>query len=80
MIPGTERPLQRDLGDYQDVNLNVVVRVLKNCLQKGFLSSNVGSGTSVAYDVATRISVQIPAEEEKPVELEEIVRKLKRWF
>lgn len=80
MIPGTERPLQRDLGDYQDVNLNVVVRVLKNCLQKGFLSSSVGSGTSVAYDVATRISVQIPAEEEKPVELEEIVRKLKRWF
>lgn len=53
--PGTKLPPQRELADYLDINLSTVSRAFKICAQKGLLSSNVGSGTYVAYDVYTNI-------------------------
>lgn len=38
--------------------------------EKGLLSSSVGRGIYVAYDVATQISAQVPTKEENPIELE----------
>ena len=69
LMPGTKLPPQRELADYLDINLSTVARAFKICSQKGLLSSSVGRGTYVAYDVATRISAQAPAKEEKPIEL-----------
>lgn len=51
--PGTKLPPQRELADYLDINVSTVTRAFKICSNKGLLSSAVGSGTFVSYDVNT---------------------------
>ena len=53
--PGTKLPPQRELADFLDINVSTVVRAFKLCSNKGLLTSTVGSGTYVAYDVVTNI-------------------------
>lgn len=49
--PGTKLPPQRELADFLDINVSTVTRAFKLCANKGLLSSAVGSGTFVSYDV-----------------------------
>ena len=51
--PGTKLPPQRELADFLDINVSTVTRAFKICSNKGLLSSAVGSGTFVSYDVNT---------------------------
>ena len=51
--PGTKLPPQRELADFLDINVSTVTRAFKICANKGLLSSAVGSGTFVSYDVNT---------------------------
>ena len=51
--PGTKLPPQRELADFLDINVSTVSRAFKICANKGLLSSAVGSGTFVSYDVNT---------------------------
>lgn len=51
--PGTKLPPQRELADFLDINVSTVSRAFKICSNKGLLSSAVGSGTFVSYDVNT---------------------------
>lgn len=51
--PGTKLPPQRELADFLDINVSTVTRAFKLCANKGLLSSAVGSGTFVSYDVNT---------------------------
>lgn len=55
LLPGTKLPPQRELADFLDINVSTVVRAFKLCSNKGLLTSTVGSGTYVAYDVVTNI-------------------------
>ncbi|MEF2779499.1 PLP-dependent aminotransferase family protein [Acidaminococcus intestini] len=60
LLPGTKLPPQRELADFLDINVSTVVRAFKLCSNKGLLTSTVGSGTYVAYDVVTNI-IDTPA-------------------
>ena len=51
--PGTKLPPQRELADFLDINVSTVTRAFKICSNQGLLSSAVGSGTFVSYDVNT---------------------------
>ncbi len=51
--PGTKLPPQRELADFLDINVSTVTRAFRLCANKGLLSSAVGSGTFVSYDVNT---------------------------
>lgn len=51
--PGIKLPPQRELADFLDINVSTVSRAFKLCSNKGLLSSAVGSGTFVSYDVNT---------------------------
>lgn len=53
--PGTKLPPQRELADFLDINVSTVSRAFKICSQKGLLSSTIGSGTYVAYDICTNV-------------------------
>lgn len=53
--PGTKLPPQRELADFLDINVSTVSRAFKICSRKGLLSSSVGSGTYVAYDICTNM-------------------------
>lgn len=53
LLPGTKLPPQRELADFLDINVSTVTRAFKICSNKGLLSSAVGSGTFVSYDVNT---------------------------
>lgn len=53
LLPGTKLPPQRELADFLDINVSTVTRAFKICANKGLLSSTVGSGTYVSYDVNT---------------------------
>ena len=54
LLPGTKLPPQRELADFLDINVSTVTRACKICSNKGLLSSAVGSGTFVSYDVISR--------------------------
>ena len=62
--PGTKLPPQRELADFLDINVSTVTRAFKLCANKGLLSSAVGSGTFVSYDVntSTLILPETPAD------------------
>lgn len=49
--PGTKLPPQRELADFLDINVSTVTRAFRLCANKGLLSSAVGSGTFISYDV-----------------------------
>lgn len=51
--PGTKLPPQRELADFLNINVSTVTRAFKICSNQGLLSSAVGSGTFVSYDVNT---------------------------
>lgn len=51
--PGTKLPPQRELADFLDINVSTVTRAFKICSNKGLLSSAIGSGTFISYDVNT---------------------------
>jgi DNA-binding transcriptional MocR family regulator len=55
LLPGTKLPPQRELADFLDINVSTISRAFKVCLKNGLLSSSVGSGTFVSYDVNTNI-------------------------
>lgn len=64
--PGTKLPPQRELADFLDINVSTVTRAFKLCSNKGLLSSTVGSGTFVSYDVNTSTLI-IPETSGSPV-------------
>lgn len=49
--PGTKLPPQRELADFLDIHVSTVTRAFKLCSNKGLLSSAIGSGTFISYDV-----------------------------
>ncbi|MGI6203944.1 MAG: PLP-dependent aminotransferase family protein [Anaerovoracaceae bacterium] len=51
LLPGTKMPPMRELADYLDINVSTVSRAFRQCEMAGLLSSKVGSGTFVPYDV-----------------------------
>lgn len=53
LLPGTKLPPQRELADFLDINVSTITRAFKICSDKGLLSSVMGSGTFVSYDVNT---------------------------
>lgn len=53
LLPGTKLPPQRELADFLDINVSTVSRAFKRCANQGLLSSAIGSGTFVSYDVNT---------------------------
>ncbi len=57
LLPGTKLPPQRELADFLDINVSTVSRAFRLCSDKGMLTSVTGSGTFVAYDVRTSLSV-----------------------
>lgn len=57
LLPGTKLPPQRELADFLDINVSTVSRAFRLCSDKGLLTSVTGSGTFVAYDVRTSLSV-----------------------
>lgn len=57
LLPGTKLPPQRELADFLDVNVSTVSRAFRLCADKGVLTSMTGSGTFVAHDVMTNLSV-----------------------
>ena len=64
--PGTKLPPQRELADFLDINVSTVTRAFKICANKGLLSSAVGSGTFVSYDVNTSTLI-IPEKPNSPI-------------
>lgn len=58
LLLGTKLPPQRELADFLDVNVSTVSRAFRICSDKGVLTSVTGSGTFVAYDVLTNLSVE----------------------
>ena len=64
--PGTKLPPQRELADFLDINVSTVTRAFKICSNKGLLSSAVGSGTFVSYDVNTSTLI-IPERPDSPI-------------
>lgn len=67
--PGTKLPPQRELADFLDMNVSTVSRAFKICSQKGLLSSSVGSGTFVAYDISTNIFTTAAFDRPQVIEL-----------
>lgn len=55
--PGTKLPPQRELADFLDISVSTVTKAFRICSNKGLLTSTVGSGTFVAYDARTCLSV-----------------------
>lgn len=66
LLPGTKLPPQRELADFLDLNVSTVSRAFKLCSNKGLLTSAVGSGTFVSYDVNTSTLI-LPEETESPL-------------
>lgn len=64
--PGTKLPPQRELADFLDINISTVTRAFKLCANKGLLSSAVGSGTFVSYDVNTSTLI-LPETQDAPL-------------
>lgn len=64
--PGTKLPPQRELADFLDINVSTVSRAFKICSNKGLLSSAVGSGTFVSYDVNTSTLI-LPEQPNSPI-------------
>lgn len=67
--PGTKLPPQRELADFLDINVSTVSRAFKLCAQRGLLTSCVGSGTFVAYDIPTNIMTSPASGQDKWIEL-----------
>lgn len=57
LLPGTKLPPQRELADFLDINVSTVSQALRICSDKGLLTSVIGSGTFVAYDAMTNLSL-----------------------
>jgi len=69
LLPGTKLPPQRELADYLDICFTTVTRVFKLCIQKGLLSSRVGSGTFVSYSAWSCFRMLPQDEEHKAIDL-----------
>ena len=57
LLPGTKLPPQRELADFLDINVSTVSQAFRICSDKGLLTSVTGSGTFVAYDAMTNLSL-----------------------
>ena len=57
LIPGMRLPSQRELADYLDINFTTVTKVYKRCEQKGLLHGVVGSGTFIANNATSKITI-----------------------
>ena len=57
LLPGTKLPPQRELADFLDINVSTVSQAFRICSDKGLLTSVIGSGTFVAYDAMTNLSL-----------------------
>lgn len=57
LLPGTKLPPQRELADFLDINVSTVLQAFRICSDKGLLTSVIGSGTFVAYDAMTNLSL-----------------------
>lgn len=57
LLPGTKLPPQRELADFLDINVSTVSQAFRICSDKGLLTSIIGSGTFVAYDAVTNVSI-----------------------
>ena len=57
LLPGTKLPPQRELADFLDINVSTVSQAFRICSDKGLLTSVTGSGTFVAYDAVTNLSL-----------------------
>ena len=68
LLPGTKLPPQRELADFLDINVSTVSRAFRLCSDKGLLTSVTGSGTFVAYDVRTSLSV-VPDQTDPMIEM-----------
>lgn len=58
LLPGTKLPPQRELADFLDINLSTVSRAFQICSDMGILTSLTGSGTFIAYDAGTTLSLE----------------------
>lgn len=68
LLPGTKLPPQRELADFLDINLSTVSRAFEICSDMGVLTSMTGSGTFIAYDAGTTLSLE-PANKPQIIEL-----------
>ena len=57
LLPGTKLPPQRELADFLDINVSTVSQAFRICSDKGLLTGVTGSGTFVAYDAMTNLSL-----------------------
>lgn len=68
LLPGTKLPPQRELADFLDINLSTVSRAFQICSERGILTSVTGSGTFVAYDAGTNLSM-VPLNKPQIIEM-----------
>ena len=67
--PGTKLPPQRELADFLDINLSTVSRSIKLVMEKGLLSSSIGSGTFVSSDADINTVILLGNDNEKIIEM-----------
>lgn len=67
--PGTKLPPQRELADFLDINLSTVSRSIKLVMEKGLLSSSIGSGTFVSSDADINTVILLENNNEKIIEM-----------
>lgn len=66
---GTKLPPQRELADFLDINLSTVSRAIKLAMEKGLLSSSVGSGTFVSSDAGINTIILSHTDNQEIIEM-----------